>query len=84
MAKHHSIQAAKVTCCKAISDTKAQTTSQAAMFVEEHYNYLQNLEEQALGEESRCHHDILSSCQAALHHSSHSIRGCLLYLTIYY
>ena len=77
MAKHHSIQATKVTCSKAISDAKAQTTSQVAMFQEEHYNYLQSLEEQALGEESRCHHDILSSCQAALCHSSHLIRGVL-------
>ena len=75
--KHHSIQAAEVTCSKAISDTKAQTTSQPVMFQKEHCNYLQSLEQQALGEESRCHHDILSSCQAALCHSSHSIRGML-------
>ena len=62
MAKYHSIQAAKATCSKAISDAKAQTTSQAVMFQEEHCNYLWSLEEQALGEESRSHHDILSSC----------------------
>ena len=66
MAKHHLIQAAKATCSKAISDAKAQTTSQAVMFQEEHCNYLLSLEEQALGEESRSHHDVLSSCQAAL------------------
>ena len=77
MAKHHSIQATEVTCSKAISDTKAQTTSQAAMFQEEHYNYLWSLEEQALREESRSHHDVLSSCQATLYHSSHLIRGAL-------
>ena len=46
--KYHLIQAA-VTCSKAISDAKAQTTSQAAMFQEEHSNYLQGLEEQAPG-----------------------------------
>ena len=62
---------------KAIIDAKAQTTSQAAMFQKEHYNYLQSLEEQALGEESRSHHDILSSCEATLHHSSQSIRGVM-------
>ena len=77
MAKYHSIHTAKVTCSKAISDAKAQTTSQAAMFQEEHCNYLWSLEEQALGEESRSHHDILSSCQAALCHSLQSIRGVL-------
>ena len=64
--KRCSIQAAEVTCSKAISDTKAQTTSQATMFQEEHCNYLQGLEEQALGEESRSHQDVLSSFQAAL------------------
>ena len=84
MAKHCSIQAAEATCSKAISDTKAQTTSQAAMFQEEHCNYLQSLEEQAFGEESRSCHDVLSSCQVTLHHSPQSIRGCWLYPTIYY
>ena len=77
MTKYHSIQAAKVTCSKAISDAKAQTTSQAAMFQREHCSYLQSLEEQALREESRSCHDILSSCQAALSHSPQSVRGTL-------
>ena len=77
MAKNCSIQATKVTCSKAISDAKAQTTSQVAIFQEEHYNYLWSLEEQALGEESRHHHDVLFSCQATLCHSSHLIRGVL-------
>ena len=62
---------------KAISDTKAQTTSQAVMFQEEHRSYLQDLEEQALGEESRSCQDVLSSCQAALCYSLQSIRGAL-------
>ena len=75
--KHCPIQAAEVTCYKAISDAKAQTTSQAVMFQEEHYNYLQGLEEQALREESRSHQDILSSHQAALCYSPQLIRGAL-------
>ena len=82
--KYHLIHAAEVTCSKAISDAKAQTTSQATMFQEEHSNYLQGLEEQALGEESRSCQDILASCQAALHHSPQSIRGHWLHHTIYY
>ena len=84
MTKCHSIQAAEVTCSKAISDAKAQTTSQALMFQEKHCSYLQGLEEQALREESRSHQDILSSCWAALCHSPQSIRGCWLHPTIYY
>ena len=75
--KYHLIQAAKMTCSKAISDTKAQTTSQAMMFQEEHCNYLQGLEKQALGEESRSCQDTLSSCQATLDHSPQSIKGAL-------
>ena len=75
--KYHSIQAAEATCSKAISDAEAQTTSQAVMFQEENSNYLRGLEEQALGEESRSHQDVLSSCQAALSHSPQSIRGVL-------
>ena len=75
--KYHLIQAAKATCSKAISDAKAQTTSQAVLFQEEHCSYLQGLEEQALGEESRSHQDILSSCQVALCHSLQLISGAL-------
>ena len=84
MTKYHSIQAAKATCSKAISDTKAQTTSQAVMFQEEHCSYLWGLEEQALREKSRSHQDILSSCQATLCHSPQLIggAGCILPFTI--
>ena len=52
-------------CSKAISDTEAWKTSQAMMLQEEHSKYLQSLEEQAFREESRSHHEVLSSCQAA-------------------
>ena len=73
----HSIQAAKVACSKAISEAEAWKISQTVMFQEEHSKYLQSLEEQAFGEESRSHHDVLSSCQAALCHSPQLLRGAL-------
>ena len=73
----HSIQAAEAACSKAISDAEARKTSQAMMFQEEHSKYLQSLEEQAFGEESRSHHEVLSSCQAALCHSPQLLRGVL-------
>ena len=38
---------------------------------------MQDLEEQAIGEESRSHHDALSSCQAALCHIPKLLRGAL-------
>ena len=58
--KYCLIQAAEVTCSKAISDAEAQTTSQATMFQEEHSNYLQGLEKLALREEARSYLDVLS------------------------
>ena len=36
-----------------------------------------SLEEQAFGEESRSHHEVLSSCQATLCHSPQPLRGAL-------
>ena len=75
--RFHSIQAAEVPCSKAISEAKAQKTSQAMMFQEEHGKYMWNLEEQAFGEESRSHHKVLSSCQATLCHSPQLLRGAL-------
>ena len=73
----HSIQAAEMACSKAISDAEAQKTSQAMMFQEEHRKYLQSLEEQAFGKESRSCHEVLSSCQATLCHSTQPLRWAL-------
>ena len=80
----HSIQAAEVACSKAISDAEAQKTSQAVMFQEEHSKYMQSLEEQAFGEESRSHHEFLSSCHATLCHSPQLLRGVWLPHIIFY
>ena len=76
-ARCHSIQAAKAACSKAISEAKAWKTSQAVMFQEEHSKYMQSLEEQAFGEESRSCHEVLSSCQATLYHSPQLLKGAL-------
>ena len=73
----HSIQEAETACSQAISKAGAQKTSQAMMLHEEHGKYMQGLEEQAFGEESRSHHNFLSSCQAALCHSPQPLRGAL-------
>ena len=75
--RSHSIQKAEVACSKAIHKAVAWKTSQAVMFHEEHGKYIQGLEEQAFGEESRSHHNVLSSCQAILSHSPQLLRGAL-------
>ena len=52
-------------------------TSQAVMLHKEHGKFMQGLEEQGFREESRSHHDFLSSCQATLYHSPLLLRGAL-------
>ena len=84
MAKHYLIQTAEATCSKAISNAKAQTTSQAAMFQEEHYNYLQSLEEQASGKKVDV--AMMSSPPVRLPYTTPHIQlgGCWLYPAICY
>ena len=73
----HLVQEAKAACCKAICKVKAQRVSQAALFHKEHGNYMQDLEEQAVGEESRSHNDFLSACQVILYNSPPEPKGAL-------
>ena len=68
---------AKAACSKAISKARAWKISQAVMLHKEYGIYMQGLEEQTFGEESRSHHDFLSSCQVALCHSPQPLRGAL-------
>ena len=77
-----SIQRAEATCSKAISEAADQRISQAVMFHREHGKYMQDLEEQALGDESRSCHDLLSSCQVTLSHNPPLLRGAMT--TSYY
>ena len=72
-----SIQEAKAACSNAIREAGAHKTSQAMMLHKDHGKFMQGLEEQAFREESRSHHDFLSSCQAALYHSPLLLRGAL-------
>ena len=76
----HSVQEAKAASSKAISKARAQRISQAVMLHKEHGRYMQGLEEQAFGEESRSCHDFLSSSQVALCHSPQPLRGALVTL----
>ena len=73
----HLVQEAKAACSKAICEVKAQKVSQAAIFHKEHGKYMQDLEEQAIGEESRSHNDFLSTCQVALYNSPPQLKGAL-------
>ena len=71
------VQEAKATCSKAISKVEAQRVSQAVSFQKEHGNIMQDLEEQATGEESRSRADFLSTCQVVLYNSPSELKSIL-------
>ena len=71
------VQEAEATCFKAICKVEAQKVSQAASFHKEHGKYMQDLEEQAIGEESRSHNNFLSTCQAILYNIPPQLKGAL-------
>ena len=73
----HLVPEAEATCSKAICEAKAQKISQAAMLHKEHGKYMRDLEEQAIGEESRSRNDFLSTCQVVLYSSPPSLKGAL-------
>ena len=71
------VQEAEVACSKVICKVKAWKVSQAAIFHKEHGKYMQNLEEQAFGEESRSCNGFLSTCQVILYNSPPQLKGAL-------
>ena len=75
--KSHLVQEAEATCSKAICEVKPQKVSQAALFQKEHGNYMWDLEEQAIREESRSYNDFLSTCQVILYNSPPELKGAL-------
>ena len=68
------LQKSEIAYSKAIGKAMALRSSQSAVLHREHTRLMQELEEQALREESKSHHDFLSACQAALHHALQPLR----------
>ena len=73
----HLVQEAEAACSKAICEAEAWKVSQAAIFHKEHGKYMQDLEEQAIREESRSCNNFLSACQVVLYHSPPQLKGAL-------
>ena len=73
----HLVQEAEAAYSKAICEAEAQKVSQAAIFHKEHGKYMQDLEEQAIGEERRSCNDFLFACQVVLYHSLPQLKGPL-------
>ena len=72
------IQEAGATHSAAIRDTETQRASQAKLLQQQHGKIMQNLEEQAIQEESRCQSDFLSTSQATVYTSPVELKGMLV------
>ena len=68
------LQKSEVAYSKAIGEAMALRSSQSVALHREHMRPMQELEEQALGEESKSHDDCLSACQATLYHTPQLLR----------
>ena len=74
MIRGNLLQKSEVAYSKAISKAAALRLSQSEALHREHMRLMQELEEQALREESKSLHDFLSACQATLQHSLQPLR----------
>ena len=68
------LQESEIAYSRALSETMALRSSQSAALHREHVRLMQELEEQAIREKSKSHHDFLCTCQAILHHAPQSLR----------
>ena len=75
--RSHLLQEAEATCSKPICEAEAQKISQAAMLHKDRGKYMQDLEEQALREESKSHNNFLTTCQAILYSSPPPLKSAL-------
>ena len=62
---------------QALGKATAMRSSQAVTLHREHVRLMQELEEQAIREESKSHHDFPSTCQAILHHAPQPLKEYL-------
>ena len=75
--RSHLLQEAKATCSKVICEAEAQKIFQATRLHNEPGKYTQDLEEQAIEEESKIHNDFLTTCQVVLYSSPPPLKSAL-------
>ena len=63
------LQESEIAYSRTLGKAAALRSSQSVALHREHVRLMQELEEQAIREESKSHHDFLSACQAILHHT---------------
>ena len=69
------LQESEIAYSRALGEAVALRSSQSAALHREHVRLMQELEEQAIREESKSHHDFLSTCQANVHHAPTTPQG---------
>ena len=74
MIRGNLLQKSEIAYSKAIGEAAALRLSQSMALHREHMRLMQELEEQALREESKSHHNFLSAYQATLHHTLQPLR----------
>ena len=67
-------QETEVAYSKTLGENTIVRSSRSATLHREHVKLMQELEEQAIREESKSQHDFLSACQAILHHALQSLK----------
>ena len=68
------LQESEIAYSKALGKATAVRSSQSVVLHREHVWLMQELEEQAVREESKSHNDFLSTCKAILHHAPQPLR----------
>ena len=74
MIRGNQLQESEVAYLKALGENATMRSSQSMTLHREHVRLMHKLEEQAIREESKSHHDFLSACQAILHHATQPLK----------
>ena len=69
MIRGNQLQELEIAYSKALGKNATMRSSQSVRLHREHVKLMHKLEEQAIREESKSHHDFLSACQAILCHA---------------
>ena len=68
------LKKSEITYSNTLGKAVAVRSSQSTVLHREHVRLMQELEEQAIREESKSHHDFLSTCQAILHNAPQPLK----------
>ena len=74
MIRNNQLQMLEITYLQALGENAAVRSTQSVRLHREHVKLMHKLEEQAIREENKSHHDFLSACQAILLHAPQPLK----------